>query len=153
MRLSIPPLRDRGDDVVLLAHHFACLAAAGLGQAEPRFDNKVLALFRAYSWPGNVRELRGVIENMVLLGDSGELRIEDVPIEVRQQVNPPAAAAALEPSLLASPKLKQNERAAIESALATTGGRLAAAAKMLGISRSTLYRRLEHYGITRSVGE
>ena len=153
MRLSIPPLRDRGEDVVLLAPHFARLAAAGLGQAEPQFDNKVLALFRAYSWPGNVRELRGVVENMVLLGDSGELRIEDVPIEVRQQVNPPAAAAALEPSLLASPKLKQNERAAIESALATTGGRLAAAAKMLGISRSTLYRRLEHYGITRSVGE
>ena len=153
MRLSIPPLRDRGEDVVLLAHHFARLAAAGLGQGEPRFDNKVLALFRAYSWPGNVRELRGVIENMVLLGDSGELRIEDVPIEVRQQLNPPVAAAALEPSLFSSPKLKQNERAAIESALATTGGRLAAAAKMLGISRSTLYRRLEHYGITRSVGE
>jgi sigma-54 dependent transcriptional regulator, acetoin dehydrogenase operon transcriptional activator AcoR len=146
MRLSIPPLRDRGDDVVLLAQHFARLAAAGLGQAEPRFDSKVLALFRAYSWPGNVRELRGVIENMVLLGDSGELRIEDVPIEVRQQVNPPVAAAALEPSLFASPKLKQNERAAIESALATTGGRLTAAAKLLGISRSTLYRRLEHYG-------
>ena len=151
MRLSIPLLRDRGEDVVLLAHHFARLAAAGLGQAEPRFDIKVLALFRAYSWPGNVRELRGVIENMVLLGDSGELRIEDVPIEVRRQVNPAAAAPASEPSSSVSPKLKQNERTAIESALTTTGGQLSAAAKLLGISRSTLYRKLEHYGITRSV--
>ncbi len=153
MRLSIPPLRDRGEDVGLLVHHFARLAAAGLGRTEPRFDSKVLALFRAYSWPGNVRELRSVIENMILLGDPNLLRIEDVPIEVRRQVNPPLAAPALEPSLSASPKLKQNECAAIESALATTGGRLAAAAKLLGISRSTLYRKLDRYGIARSVGE
>jgi DNA-binding NtrC family response regulator len=122
-----------------------------LGQAEPRFDNKVLAWFRAYSWPGNVRELRSVIENMVLLGDSNELRIEDVPIEVRREVNPVVAAPALAPSSSLSPKLKQNERTAIESALTTTGGQLSAAAKLLGISRSTLYRKLEHYGITRSV--
>jgi transcriptional regulator of acetoin/glycerol metabolism len=153
MRLSIPPLRDRGEDVVLLAHHFARLAAAGLGQAEPRFDNKVLTLFRAYSWPGNVRELRSVVENMVLLGDSGELRIEDVPIEVRRHMNPPLAAPALGPSPSASPKLKQNERAAIQSALTTTGGQLSAAAKLLGISRSTLYRKLDHYGIARSVDD
>jgi sigma-54 dependent transcriptional regulator, acetoin dehydrogenase operon transcriptional activator AcoR len=153
MRLSIPPLRDRGEDVVLLAHHFARLAAAGLGQAEPRFDKKVLTLLRAYSWPGNVRELRSVVENMVLLGDSGELRIEDVPIEVRRHMNPPLATPALEPSPSASPKLKQNERAAIESALTTTGGQLSAAAKLLGISRSTLYRKLDHYGIARSVDE
>jgi DNA-binding NtrC family response regulator len=105
-----------------------------------------LALFRAYSWPGNVRELRGVIENMVLLGDSCELRIEDVPIEVRRQLNPAVAASAVEPSSSVSPKLKQNERTAIESALTTTGGQLSAAEKLLGISRSTLYRKLEHYG-------
>jgi transcriptional regulator with PAS, ATPase and Fis domain len=153
MRLSIPPLRDRGEDIVLLAHHFARLAATGLGQAEPRFDSKVLALFRAYSWPGNVRELRSVIENMVLLSESGELQIEDVPIEVRRHMNPSVAPSALEPSSSASPKLKQNERAAIEAALTTTGGQLSAAAKLLGISRSTLYRKLDHYGIARSLDE
>ena len=138
MRLLIPPLRDRGDDVVLLAHHFAGLAAAGLNRPVPRFDDKVLDLFRAYSWPGNVRELRNVIENMILLGDSSELQIEDVPMEVRRQVNPPVATLASEPSSSASPKLKQNERAAIESALAKTGGKLTAAAKLLGIARATL---------------
>jgi DNA-binding NtrC family response regulator len=108
-----------------------------------------LDLFRSYSWPGNVRELRNVIENMVLLGESSELQIEDVPVEVRRQVNP-FAALALEPSSSASPKLKQNERAAIESALVKTGGKLTAAAKLLGIARATLYRKLAHYGIARS---
>jgi sigma-54 dependent transcriptional regulator, acetoin dehydrogenase operon transcriptional activator AcoR len=150
MRLLIPPLRERGDDVVFLAHHFASLAAAGLNRPVPRFDDKVLDLFRAYSWPGNVRELRNVIENMILLGDSSELQVEDVPMEVRRQVNPPVAALASEPSSSASPKLKQNERAAIESALAKTGGKLTAAAKLLGIARATLYRKLAQHGIARS---
>jgi sigma-54 dependent transcriptional regulator, acetoin dehydrogenase operon transcriptional activator AcoR len=116
----------------------------------PRFDDKVLDLFRAYSWPGNVRELRNVIENMILLGDSSELQVEDVPMEVRRQVNPPVATLASEPSSSASPKLKQNERAAIESALAKTGGKLTAAAKLLGIARATLYRKLAQHGIARS---
>jgi sigma-54 dependent transcriptional regulator, acetoin dehydrogenase operon transcriptional activator AcoR len=150
MRLLIPPLRDRGDDVVLLAHHFAGLAAGRLNRPVPRFDDEVLDLFRAYSWPGNVRELRNVIENMILLGDSSELQVEDVPMEVRRQVSPPVAALASEPSSSASPKLKQNERAAIESALAKTGGKLTAAAKLLGIARATLYRKLAHHGIARS---
>ena len=150
MRLLIPPLRERGDDVVFLAHHFASLAAAGLNRPVPRFDDKVLDLFCAYSWPGNVRELRNVIENMILLGDSSELQVEDVPMEVRRQVNPPVATLASEPSSSASPKLKQNERAAIESALAKTGGKLTAAAKLLGIARATLYRKLAQHGIARS---
>jgi sigma-54 dependent transcriptional regulator, acetoin dehydrogenase operon transcriptional activator AcoR len=150
MRLLIPPLRDRGDDVVLLARHFAGVVAAGLNRPVPRFDDKVLDLFCAYSWPGNVRELRNVIENMILLGDSSELQIEDVPTEVRRQVNPPAVALASEPSSSGSPKLKQNERAAIEAALAKTGGKLTAAAKLLGIARATLYRKLAHHGIARS---
>jgi sigma-54 dependent transcriptional regulator, acetoin dehydrogenase operon transcriptional activator AcoR len=150
MRLLIPPLRDRGDDIVLLARHFAGLAAASLDRPVPRFGDKVLEFFRAYSWPGNVRELRNVIENMILLGDSRELQIEDVPIEVRRQVDPPVAALALEQSSPTSPQLKQNERAVIESALAKTGGKLTAAAKLLGIARATLYRKLAHYGIVRS---
>jgi transcriptional regulator of acetoin/glycerol metabolism len=148
MRLPIPPLRDRGDDVVLLAHHLAGLAAAKLDRPVPRFDDEVLDLFRVYPWPGNVRELRSVIENMILFNDSGELRIEDVPMEIRRQVSPRVALAS-EQGSFGSPKLKQNERAAIESAMAKTGGKLVAAAKLLGIARSTLYRKLDRYGIAR----
>jgi DNA-binding NtrC family response regulator len=108
-----------------------------------------LRLFRLYCWPGNVRELRNVVENMILFGASDELRVEDVPIEVRRQVSL-ACVPASEPSPTTSPKLKQNELAAIEAALAETGGKLAPAAKMLGISRSTLYRKMDNYGIARS---
>jgi DNA-binding NtrC family response regulator len=73
LRLTIPPLRSRGDDVVLLTDHFARLAAARLERPLPQFDDLVLQIFRLYSWPGNVRELRNVVENMILLGNPDRL--------------------------------------------------------------------------------
>jgi transcriptional regulator with PAS, ATPase and Fis domain len=149
LRLPIPPLRSRGDDVVLLAHHFARLAAARLDRPLPRFDDEVLQLFRRYSWPGNVRELRNVVETMILLGNSDQLRINDVPMEVREQVSPPVAAPSLEQGLAVSPSLKLNERAIIETAIAEARGNLTNAAKRLGIARSTLYRKLDEHGIDR----
>ena len=149
MRLRIPPLRSRGDDVVLLAHHFARLAAARLDRPVPPFDDEVLDLFRRYAWPGNVRELRNVVENMILLADSDRLRIDEVPMEIRRQVSPPEAASCLEQSLSIHPNLKQSERASIEAALAETGRNLTEAAKRLGIARSTLYRKLDEYGMAR----
>jgi DNA-binding NtrC family response regulator len=92
LRLTIPPLRSRDDDVVLLAHHFARLAAARLERPLPQFDDQVLRIFRLYSWPGNVRELRNVVENMILLGNPDRLEIDDVPMEVREQVSRPIVA-------------------------------------------------------------
>jgi len=152
LRLVIPPLRDRGDDVLLLTEHFARLAAARLERPWPRFDEEVLRIFRVYSWPGNVRELRNVVENMILLGNPDQLRIDDVPREVREQVSGPVTGLSLEqqsPSV--PPNLKLSERRAIEAAVAEASGNLTNAAKRLGIARSTLYRKLEEHGITRHV--
>jgi sigma-54 dependent transcriptional regulator, acetoin dehydrogenase operon transcriptional activator AcoR len=149
MRLPIPPLRSRGDDVVLLAQHFARQAAVRLDRPLPSFDDEVLNLFRRYAWPGNVRELRNVVENMILLGSSDRVGIREVPMEVRRQVSPPIAASSSEQSLSIHPNLKQSERAAIEAALAETGHNLTEAAKRLGIARSTLYRKLEEHGMAR----
>jgi sigma-54 dependent transcriptional regulator, acetoin dehydrogenase operon transcriptional activator AcoR len=112
MRLPIPPLRSRGDNVALLAHHFARLAAVRLDRPLPPFDDEVLDLFRRYAWPGNVRELRNVVENMILLGSSERLRIHEVPMEVRRQVSPPVNASSFEQSLSIHPNLKRSERAA-----------------------------------------
>jgi transcriptional regulator of acetoin/glycerol metabolism len=150
LRLQVPPLRDRGDDVVELAHHFASKAARRTEHPAPRFDAEVFRIFRLYSWPGNVRELRNVVENMILLGNSDQLGVADVPIEIRQQTNQDAASISVEQqSSPASPNLKLGERAAIEAALAEARGNLTDAARRLGIARSTLYRKLDEYGIGR----
>jgi sigma-54 dependent transcriptional regulator, acetoin dehydrogenase operon transcriptional activator AcoR len=143
-------LRDRGDDVVELTHYFAGKAASRMERPLPRFHDEVLRVFRLYSWPGNVRELRNVVENMILLGNSDELGIDDVPMEVRQPADQGAATFSFEQqSPSGSPNLKLSERAAIEAALAETRGNLTDAAKRLGIARSTLYRKLDEYGIGR----
>jgi DNA-binding NtrC family response regulator len=116
----------------------------------PRFHDEVLRIFRLYSWPGNVRELRNVVENMILLGNPDQLGIDDVPMEVRQQADQVAATFSFEQqSPSTSPNLKLSERAAIEAALAEARGNLTDAAKRLGIARSTLYRKLDEYGIGR----
>jgi sigma-54 dependent transcriptional regulator, acetoin dehydrogenase operon transcriptional activator AcoR len=150
LRLKIPPLRNRDEDIVLLTYHFARLAVARLERPLPRFDEGVFRVFRLYSWPGNVRELRNVVEHMILLGNSDQLGIEDVPAEVREQASRPSAVLSAEQgSLSVSPNLKLNERMTIEKALAEVGGNLTDAAKLLGIARSTLYRKLREFGIAR----
>jgi sigma-54 dependent transcriptional regulator, acetoin dehydrogenase operon transcriptional activator AcoR len=151
LRLTVPPLRSRADDVVLLAHHFARTAASRLERSLPEFDEEVLRVFSLYSWPGNVRELRNVVENMILLGCSERLRLGDVPIEVREHAaSTPLSAPPLHlQASPVSPNLKLSERGAIESAVAQAHGNLTNAAKRLGIARSTLYRKLEEYGISR----
>jgi sigma-54 dependent transcriptional regulator, acetoin dehydrogenase operon transcriptional activator AcoR len=152
LRLQIPPLRDRGDDVVELVHHFASKAASRMERPLPRFDAEVFRIFRLYSWPGNVRELRNVVENMILLGNPDQLGVADVPIEIREQTDQAVASLSVEQqSSPASPNLKLSERAAIEAALAEARGNLTDAAKRLGIARSTLYRKLDEYGLGRDL--
>src|ERR1700751_40710 len=125
LRLQIPPLRDRGNDVVELTHHFAGKAASRMVRPLPRFDAEGHRIFRLYSWTGNVRELRNVGENMILLGTSDQLGVADVPIEIRQQTDQGGRSHVLSPrgagslsveqqSSPASPNLKLSERAAIE---------------------------------------
>ncbi len=150
-RIRVPPLRERSDDVLLLAKHFAALAAARLGRTAPTFVADALALLRGYLWPGNVRELRNVIDAMVALNDSGRLGVEDLPVEIlaasRSMQTVSATSAAALPN---AGDLKAAERSAILAQLRECSGNVTETARRLGIARSTVYVRLAEYGELRS---
>jgi transcriptional regulator of acetoin/glycerol metabolism len=151
-RIRIPPLRERGDDILLLAEHFATLAAARLGRPAPTFGGDVLSLLSRYSWPGNVRELRNVVDAMVTLNDSGHIGIDDLPPEIvavsRAAQQWPISPVAMLPS---ASDLKSAERLAILTKLRECGGNVTETARRLGIARSTLYARLAEYGELHSL--
>ncbi|MFG1270167.1 sigma-54-dependent Fis family transcriptional regulator [Xanthobacter sp. DSM 14520] len=137
LRLRIPPLRERGEDVALLLDHFGRSASARAGLAPPRFSPAAHAALMAYGWPGNVRELRNVVDMLVAMGGTGcdadaLIDIADLPQEIREETTETARAT----------DLKAVEEAAIRAAVDACGGNLSRAARRLGIARSTLYMRL-----------
>lgn len=135
LRLRIPPLRERGDDILLVADHLGRAAAARAGLAPPRFSEAARQALLAYGWPGNVRELRNVVEMLLAMGGAGGLiDAADLPPEIRDGTAPAAGPAATD--------LKAVEEAAIRAAVEACGGNLSRAARRLGIARSTLYMRL-----------
>lgn len=134
--VHLPPLRDREGDVVLLARHFARTAAERHGLEVPRIPADVEARLRAYAWPGNVRELRNAMERAVLLGDG----VVD-PHDLALGEFGVGAAGATGP-LPFPATLAEIERAAASAALDHTDGNKSAAAHLLGISRTRLYRLL-----------
>jgi DNA-binding NtrC family response regulator len=134
--IDVPPLRARADDIPLLvARLLRRLADADPFRGEARVHPDALAALTRYPWPGNVRELLNVLHRSVLLCQGGEITLEDLPVDL--QTGEPAAASevGLKP-------LRAMERLAMERALVSTGGNVGNAAKLLGISRATLYRRM-----------
>jgi transcriptional regulator with PAS, ATPase and Fis domain len=138
-RLRIPPLRERIDDIELLADRFNRKLAQYHGVQEKHFGAEVTALLKTYSWPGNVRELRNVIESLVLTCSTAEVAIADLPAEV-SGLSPGAVPTGSEAA-----SLDDFEHLAVKRALESSRGNLTLAARALGISRSTLYRKVERY--------
>lgn len=153
--IRVPPLRDRMEDVRLLADYFLLKYAGDSGNRVLGFTEKALAALDGYRWPGNVRQLENAVERAVYLTGEGWIDAESLPDIVTAESA--AAASASLPSAGASVRvtlpdhnalsLKKNEQRQIEDAIRTTGGNVKKAAEMLGISRRTLYRKLEKYGI------
>jgi two-component system response regulator HydG len=146
--IEVPPLRARGDDVGLLAHRFAATYAARHGKRVTGLSPAALDLLRAYPWPGNVRELQNAIERAVALGDDEEIGLEDLPDHLRATSAPRLPAPALDPagpmaaSLL---PLSEVERRHVLHVLQAVDGNKRLAARILGLDRRTLYRRLDQY--------
>ena len=135
VNLAMPPLRDREGDVVLLAQHYLKTLAEENGKPALSISPEAMDVLAAYPWPGNVRELRNVIERMVVLGTGSRLEVRDLPATVRD-----AGAAG-------AGTLRDAERQLIAEALRRHRDNRTKAAQDLGISRRTLHRKLNEFGL------
>jgi transcriptional regulator with PAS, ATPase and Fis domain len=142
VRLELPPLRNRLEDVVPLAEHFLMLQAEGYEEPFKQLDSGARAALRSYNWPGNVRELANVMERAFVMAMGERIQLDDLPKRLRQ-ASP--LASRLTESLLGT--LEQAERIAIVDALKQTGQCKAAASRMLGIHVQKLRRRMIRLGL------
>lgn len=136
--IDLPPLRERGDDILLLSRHFLDRYAKEAGRPAPRLTERAIEALRAYSWPGNVRELQNLLQRLVILTDVDELDVTLLPAAMRFAV--PAAKRPLNRTLA------EIERDHIEAVLASVGGNKTRAAAILGINRKSLREKLKPDG-------
>jgi two-component system, NtrC family, response regulator AtoC len=147
VRLHMPPLRERREDVALIAAHFLKVAAQENAKPVRELTADALSALEKYPWPGNVRELRAAIERAVVMANGPKITLRDLPPTVREgaAAMPAVVAGVRLPSLAKATghfNLQDTEQRMILRALEQTGGNVTKAAKMLGMSRRTLHRRL-----------
>jgi two-component system response regulator HydG len=133
--IVLPPLRERGNDILLLAQHFAAKFAGELGRQAPKFTNNALHVLKNYYWPGNVRELENVIQRLVVMTDSEIIDIPDMPGHMR--------FSAMRESGF-NRTLAEVESEYVRNVLASIGGNKTRAAEILGIDRKTLREKLKY---------
>jgi Nif-specific regulatory protein len=136
--LDVPPLRDRGDDVRLLVQHFFDHYRRQHGRAQLKLSDAALARLLEYEWPGNIRQLRNMMDSAVVLAEGNTIAAEDLGIQSIPMSDRPQSL-----------KIAEWERRLIQDALTRTRGRVPDAAKLLGIGRATLYRKIDEYQIDR----
>ncbi len=147
--ITLPPLRDRREDIPLLVEHFLEKHARDAGKKVTRVEPKAMEALASHGWPGNVRELENVVHRTLLVVAGLELKLDDLPpniIASESGVSSPVNAVEARSS--SGPKsLEDLEREAIVAAMESNRGNLSDVARQLGIGRSTLYRKLEQYGL------
>jgi len=143
LTLYMPPLRERGEDVILLARHFAQQTARRFGLPNPELDPRVVDALLSYHWPGNVRELYHLVERAVLLSGGGELSEAVFILEGQGNVNRSNTAPSSQDTTLPAA-----ESDLIRKTLQRTRGNISQAARELGVTRMTLRYRMQKHGIT-----
>jgi len=138
LTISVPPLRDRGDDIFLLAHSFADKFAAELDRPVIKFSDRTLQAFRNYAWPGNVRELENTIQRLVIMAEDETIDVPDLPQIMR--------GGPLYHQSLHRPLIEVEEEH-IRNVLASVGGNKTRAAEILNIDRKTLREKLKRHGL------
>ncbi len=148
--ITLPPLRDRREDIPLLVEHFLEKYARDAGKRVTRVEAQAMDAMATHGWPGNVRELENVIHRTLLVSSGLELTLDDLPpgIGGDQPAATPGAQTASGPgSAGGTMNLEELERETILRAMESNKGNLSDVARQLGIGRSTLYRKLEQYGL------
>ena len=143
--INIPALRERGDDVFILAEHFMRHFSARYERTIAGFDPEVRAIFRRYPWPGNVRELENLIERIFILEDDPCIMVRHLPARILRDAAEEAPRAALPAGFDAATEAFQ--QGLIRDALAKSGGGLGQAADLLGISRHALRHQMIKLGM------
>jgi DNA-binding NtrC family response regulator len=156
--IQVPPLRERLDDIPLLAKHFVDLSAKDLKCAKPRLTQAAVARLQNYDWPGNVRELRNVIERAVILARGGVLEF-DLPVTGQAAAvarpNPPSespAGSVAQPKFLTEAELERFERDNLVLALEAANWKISgrdSAAELLGVKPTTLLSRMTKWGLKK----
>jgi two-component system response regulator HydG len=144
VKIDVPPLRERGGDVLHLAQHF--LKQFAMRNEKPTLELSTTGAEKlmAYNWPGNVRELENCMEHAVALARFDQITVEDLPEKIRAYRAERFVVAANDPTEIVT--MDELERRYILRVLALVGGNKSRAAQVLGFDRRTLYRKLERYG-------
>ncbi|MFO7370791.1 MAG: sigma-54 dependent transcriptional regulator [Bacteroidales bacterium] len=136
IQIHLPPLRERVEDIAMIAGHFMTLYSRKYGKEEMEITDEAMSRLKSYSWPGNVRELQHAMEKAVILSDQNKLLARDFYFGAEESV-----------SVSQAETLEEMEKKMIVSALRKNGQNQSAAAQQLGITRQTLYNKIKKYGI------
>lgn len=153
--VSLPPLRERGDDVIGLARHFIEDLCARMGTPVPELSEGTIKALSRFDWPGNVQQLKNAVEYAVCMAQDGMVKMSDLPLDVLKSRHvsvigrdgDDAALPATFGELEFPAPLEKIEREAIRETLVYVHGNVSMAAKLLGVGRSTLYRKIAEYGL------
>ena len=141
VEIELPPLRQRRDDIPLLLDHYLGLYARKYDKPVPPLSGDVLSALTAYDWPGNVRALRHAAERAVILSDGGPLSIDDFSIRRSEHISVVTVETGSDLNL------ERAEKQMIERALQKHSYNISLAANELGLTRASLYRRMEKHGL------
>jgi two-component system, NtrC family, response regulator HydG len=147
-KLNLPPLRERGDDIMIFAKHFLAEANRELNKEVKGFDEDVVISFRTYPWYGNLRELRNVIKRSVLFTRDDSISVNSLPEELRAKHSTDPKSVKVSSTLDLKSAALEAEKLVLEKALQQANFNKSLAAKILKIDRKTLYNKIERYGIT-----
>ncbi|KZN56279.1 sigma-54-dependent transcriptional regulator [Pseudoalteromonas luteoviolacea] len=142
---ELPPLRERQVDIIPLASYLLAKHAKRYGMATKPMDGEVIHALQTYPWPGNIRELSHVMERALLMSEGSQIALQDCQLRLAQR--PRAAGIMADSPAEATGTLAQMEKRMIMDVMAQEGGVTSQAAQKLGLTKSSLYRRLDKYGL------